>query len=166
MSAIVVTALFGPGDDGWIQEMRRTHYPAARNRVPAHLTLFRHLPPGAEVELSARLAKAAAAPPPRAILSGIVDLGQGTALRVDSPALVDLRESLAEALHGLLIPQDQAPWRPHITIQNKVDPRAARQLQRRLRAAFEPRPLGIRALASWRYLDGPWEKLRTYAFRL
>lgn len=163
---IIVTALFGPGDDGWIQEMRRTHYPAERNQVPAHLTLFHHLPPGAGAELAARLAAATAAPPPLARVAGIIDLGEGTALRVDSEQLVALREELAEALHGLLMPQDRAPWRPHVTIQNKVDQRDARELQQRLRAGFEPRPLAIRALASWRYLDGPWERLKTHPFRL
>lgn len=162
---IVVTALFGPGDDGWLQELRRTHYPPERNRVPAHLTLFRHLPPSAETELAARLAAVTGAPPPPAAIVGILDLGEGTALRIDSPALVQIRETLAEALHGLLIPQDQAPWRAHITVQNKVAPREARRLQQRLRAAFTPRPLAIRALASWRYRDGLWEPLRTNPFR-
>lgn len=162
---LIVTALFGPGDDGWLQQLRRTHYPAARNVVPAHLTLFRQLPPGLEAELSARLAAATAAPPPTAAIAGIMDLGEGTALRVDSPALEAIRGDLAEAFHGLLMPQDQAPWRPHVTIQNKVDPRAARALQQQLGAAFEPRPLRLRVLASWRYRDGPWEPLKVHPFR-
>ena len=162
---LIVTALFGPGEDGLLQQLRRTHYPADRNRVPAHLTLFRHLPPSLEAELSQRLARAAAAPPPAAALAGIIDLGEGTALRVDSPALEEIRDGLAMAFAGLLTPQDQAPWRPHVTIQNKVAPRDARRLQQQLRATFEPRPLAIRALASWRYRDGPWEGLRTHPFR-
>ena len=58
-----------------------------------------------------------------------MDLGEGTALRIESPELEDLHDDLAEALHGLLTPQDQAPWRPHVTIQNKVEPREARRLQ-------------------------------------
>ena len=162
---IIVTASFGDGDNGWLQALRRAHYPAERNRVPAHLTLFHHLPPGAERELADRLKAATAAPPPRAAIAGIIDLGEGTALRVDSEDLEAIREDLAQALHGLLIPQDQAPWRPHITIQNKVAPREARRLQQQLRAAFEPRPLAIPALASWRYLGGPWEPIRSHAFR-
>ncbi|WP_349356528.1 2'-5' RNA ligase family protein [Sphingosinicella terrae] len=157
--------MFGPGDDGWIQQMRREHYPADLNRVPAHLTLFRQLPPSAEGELSARLAQVAAAPPPRAAIAGIVDLGGGTALRVVSDALEAIHAELAETLHGLLTPQDQAPWRPHVTVQNKVEPRLARQLQQQLRATFEPRPLAVRALATWRYRDGPWDKVRDYPFR-
>ena len=162
---IVVTALFADGDNGWLQALRRTHYPPERNRVPAHLTLFRHLPPGVESELSRRLAALTASPPPRATVAGILDLGEGTALRIDSDELEAIRADLADALHGLLTPQDQAPWLPHVTIQNKVEPREARRLQQRLRATFEPRPLAIRALASWRYLGGPWEPLRTHPFR-
>jgi 2'-5' RNA ligase len=162
---ILVTALFAPGDDGWLQELRRAHYPSERNRVPAHLTLFRQLPPSAEPEISRRLASCAAARPPSASIAGVFDLGEGTALRVDSPALEAMRSDLAEALHGLLTPQDLAPWRPHVTIQNKVDPREARRLQQQLRATFVPRPLAIRALATWRYLGGPWEKIRDFPFR-
>ena len=166
MSApIIVTALFGHGDDGMLQHLRRTHYPAARNQVPAHLTLFHQLPPGLAAELSGRLAAAAAAPPPPATIAGLMDLGEGTAFRVESEALAAIRDELAEAFHGLLMPQDRAPWRPHITIQNKVEPRAAKALQRELAADFAPRPLQIRALASWLYLDGPWERLKVHPFR-
>ena len=162
---IIVTALFGDGDNGWLQEMRRAHYPPERNRVPAHLTLFRQLPPSLEAELSARLADATAAPPPGAAIAGIIDLGEGTAFRIESEALEAIRDSLAAAFHGLLTPQDLSPWRPHVTIQNKVAPLEARSLQQRLRAGFVQRPLAIRALASWRYLGGPWAPLKVHAFR-
>ena len=94
-----------------------------------------------------------------------MDLGGGTALRVESEGLEDIRYDLALALHGLLTPQDMAPWRPHVTIQNKVEPREARRLQAQLRAGFAPRPLAIRGLASWRYLGGPWERIKAYTFR-
>ena len=162
---IVVTALFGDGDNGWIQELRRLHYPPERNRVPAHLTLFHHLPPSVEAELSRRLASSVASAPPRAEIAGVMDLGAGTALRIDSEALEDIRAELADAFHGLLTPQDAATWRPHVTVQNKVEPRAARRLQQQLRGRLERRPLAIKGLAAWRYLGGPWEPLRTFPFR-
>jgi 2'-5' RNA ligase len=95
----------------------------------------------------------------------VIDLGAGTAFRVESEELEDIRYDLAEAFAGLLTPQDMAPWRPHITIQNKVEPKEARRLQQRLRATFEPRPLSIKGLGSWRYLGGPWEPIRTHRFR-
>jgi hypothetical protein len=162
---LIVTALFGDGDNGWLQELRRAHYPAERNQVPAHLTLFRHLPPSVEGELRRRLASCAATPAPEAAIAGIMDLGEGTALRVESEGLEDLRQDLALALRGLLTPQDMTPWRPHVTIQNKVEPKEARSLQARLRAGFERRPLAIRGLGLWRYLDGPWAPVRSWAFR-
>ncbi len=161
---IIVTALFGDGDNGWVQELRRTHYPPGRNRVPAHLTLFRHLPPGIEAELSARLAAAAAAPPPRARIGGVMDLGEGTALRVESEELEEIRADIAEALHGLLIPQDMSPWRPHVTIQTTDSEAEARSTIRAIRAARLPRIRGI-GLHLWCYRDGPWEHEQFFRFR-
>jgi hypothetical protein len=127
--------------------------------------LFHHLPPGVEAELARRLKAAAKAPPPRADITRLLDLGGGTALRVESPALAAIREGLADAFHGLLTPQDRAPWRPHVTIQNKVANREARALQQTLQASFAPRPLAIRGLAAWRYLGGPWEAVGMWPFR-
>jgi hypothetical protein len=163
--ALIVTALFGDGDNGWLQQLRRTHYPVEHNRVPAHLTLFRQFPPSAEAELRQRLAAYGAGPRPRASIAGIMDLGEGTALRVDSVELEDIRYDLALAVEGLLSAQDRGPWTPHITLQNKVEPKAARSLQAQLRASFEPRPLVIAGLGLWRYLNGPWGNVRTVSFR-
>ena len=133
--------------------------------MPAHLTLFHHLPPSLGAELGERLATYAAMPPPRATIAGIIDLGAGTAFRVESEELEDIRYDLAEAFRGMLTPQDRPPWRPHVTIQNKVESRQARRLQEQLRATFQPRPLSIKGLASWRYLGGPWEPIKRHVFR-
>ncbi len=127
--------------------------------------MFRHLPPSVEAELGRRLAAYAATPAPRAAIAGIMDLGEGTALRVESEELEDIRYDLALALRGLLTPQDMAPWQPHVTVQNKVEPKQARALQARLRAGFERRPLAVKGLAVWRYRDGPWEPARQFVFR-
>jgi hypothetical protein len=127
--------------------------------------LFHHLPPGIERELGQRLVTYAATPAPRARIAGVVDLGLGTAFRVESEELEDIRADLVEAFRGMLTPQDQAPWRPHVTIQNKVEPKLAKALQGQLRATFQPRPLEIRGLASWRYRGGPWEPIKMHVFR-
>jgi hypothetical protein len=162
---IIVTATFGDGDNGWIQQLRRDHYPPALNRVPAHLTLFRQLPPSIERELGQRVSRYAALAAPPAEISSVIDLGGGTALAVRSEALEDMRADLAEALYGLLTPQDLAPWRPHITVQNKVEATEARKLQQALRGRYEGRMIAIKALAAWRYLDGPWQAIREWRFR-
>ncbi|MBY8823039.1 2'-5' RNA ligase family protein [Sphingomonas colocasiae] len=145
---IIVSALFGASDHARLTALRTEHYPAERNRLDAHLTLFHHLPPSVAPELRARLGEAARARPPEAMITGIMDLGRGTAYAVSSPPLEDIRDALADAFDPLLIPQDRAPWRPHVTIQNKVEPMAARALQRSLSAGFKPRPLTISGLAA------------------
>lgn len=157
--------MFGEGDFSWLEGLRRANYPAERNQVPVHLTLFRHLPPSLQRELGVRLAAATATSPPVAQIAGVMDLGGGTAFRVESEALEDIRGELADAFHGMLTPQDMTPWHPHITVQNKVEPRDARRLQGELRARIFPKPLAIKALASWRYCGGPWQELKTHAFR-
>ncbi len=162
---IIVTALFGDDDFGWLQGLRRTYYPAERNRVPAHLTLFSHLPPSLVGELETRLGTLATNPPPRATIGAIMDLGEGTALRVESDELDTIRDELAHAFHGLLAAQDLGGWTPHVTIQNKVEARDARRLQASLGDRFDRRTLAIKGLAMWRYAEGSWEPLKKFSFR-
>lgn len=161
---IIVTATFGDPDFAWLDALRKAHFPPALNRVPAHLTLFHHLPPTAAPELRARLATLCRAPPPEAHLVAVSNLGRGVAFRVASPALEESRAALAEAFDGLLVPQDRAAWRPHVTIQNKVDPATARALFDELDGGFLRRPLRIKGLASWWYRGGPWEPLSQHSF--
>ena len=94
-----------------------------------------------------------------------MDMGGGVAFRVASPDLDRIREELACDLHGLLGSQDSGGWRPHITIQNKVEPRVSRALIDSLRRDFSPRPLAISGLGLHSYLGGPWEKIAIYSFR-
>ena len=166
MSApIIVTAMLGASDFAWADGLRRAHYPPERNQVPAHITLFHHLPPSAADELREQLKVEARGRAPAARLSGLRHLGQGVAFQVDSPELEAIRERLADHFMGLLIPQDLAPWRPHITVQNKVAPKVAKALLAELEEAFVPRPLKIAGLASWWYRGGPWEPLSEHRFR-
>ncbi|MFC3441907.1 2'-5' RNA ligase family protein [Sphingobium rhizovicinum] len=166
MSApIIVTALLGAGDFAWADGLRRAHFPPECNLIPAHLTLFHHLPPSALEEVAARLKRLCTGPPPPARLTEVMLLGRGVAFRVDSPALLAMRNELADAFAGLLTPQDQARPRLHITVQNKVAPEAAKALAAALRTAFRPRPLAIAGLAAWHYRGGPWELAMKAMFR-
>ena len=163
---LIVTAEL-PGDiQAWAERLRRAHYPAERNQVSAHLTLFRALPPSCEAELRDALAAAArgCAPLP-ARLDGAMSLGTGTALKIVSPAMLTLRADLAQRLRGLLTPQDLPEPRLHITIQNKVSEKAARALQAELARTLEPRGFRFAGLALHRYLDGPWQLVKRWSFR-
>jgi hypothetical protein len=163
--ALIVTAELARPDHAWLDGLRRQHYPLERNRVPAHLTMFHALPPSLEAEARHRLALAAAGPAPSAKVAGLMDLGGGVAFRIVSDDLDRIRDELADGFHGMLGAQDQAGWRPHVTIQNKVPVRDARVLLEALETGFAPRPLTIAGLGLHRYMGGPWETLQTWAFR-
>ncbi len=164
MTPIIVTALFGKEDFAFLDGLRHTHFPPERNLVPAHLTLFHHLPPSTADELKNRLTELARQPAPRAWLAGLINLGGGVAFRIESPELQTMRADLADAFVALLVPQDRAGWRPHVTIQNKVPPADARALHAALSVDFARRPLTIAGLASWYYRGGPWEPLSRHMF--
>jgi len=162
---IIVTAVLAPEDLAWADELRRAHFPPERNQLPAHLTLFHHLPPSALGEVKRLLSgEARMAVPPAARVARLLSLGRGVALGVESPGLMAIRARLAEAMQGLLTPQDSAGWRPHITIQNKVSPSDARALLQALHKDFAARPIGIAGLALHWYRGGPWEPIVTCRF--
>jgi hypothetical protein len=162
---LIVSALFGPEDFAWLDGLRRTHFPPERNQLAAHLTLFHHLPPSLEPELRQRLIGATRhVAAPAASVAGLMKLGRGVALRIDAPGLQEIRHDLADAFAGLLTPQDAGGWRPHVTIQNKVEPAEARRLHDQLAVGFRPRPLRIAGIGVWRYRGGPWEPVSRHPF--
>ena len=156
-----------PGDlHRWATELRRTHYPPERNFLEAHVTLFHALPPRIEDELRSFLARLAGETTPLpGRLEGMMNLGRGTALRLVSPALLDLRAAIAEHFRGMLTAQDQHPPRLHVTIQNKVSPKEARALQAEMSHVITARDFAVPGLALHRYRGGPWEPVRRFAFR-
>lgn len=163
--ALIVTAEIGQPDLGGLDGLRRKHFPAERNHLSAHLTMFHALPPSAEGEARSRLASLAQQAKPKAMVAGLMDLGGGVAYRIVSDDLDRIRAELREAFQGLLTAQDAGGWRPHVTIQNKVAPKTARGLRDELERSFEQRPLLISGLGLHRYLGGPWERLAVYPFR-
>lgn len=164
LAPIIVTALLAPRDFAWADRLRGAHFPPERNRLRAHLTLFHHLPPGIVRELGDLLRDLARQAPPAARIASLVSLGRGVAFVVDSPGLHEIRAHLADRFAPLLMPQDRAGWRPHITVQNKVEPNVARALIDELRPDFTSRPLVLAGLAAWWYRGGPWEPIGAWAF--
>lgn len=161
-----MTASMGPADQAWANALRRAHFPPERNVLDAHITLFHHLPGAYEAEAVARVkALTAEFAAPEARLSEVMNLGRGVAYRIHSPGLLMIRDMMAEALHGLLTAQDQGRPRLHITVQNKVEPAAAKALLQDLTADFQPRPIAISGLALHRYMGGPWETIGDWRFR-
>lgn len=162
---IIVTAQMAPRDQAWADSLRRRLYPAERNVVDAHISLFRHLPPSCAEELKQELRMIARHSAPAARVDRLLPLGQGVAYHVSSPGLIVLRDALAERFAGLLTPQDAVQPQLHITVQNKVAPGLARATLDSLQAEFSPRPITIAGIAMWYYRGGPWSPIATYKFR-
>ncbi|WP_458097290.1 2'-5' RNA ligase family protein [Roseomonas sp. WA12] len=166
MSApLILTLRFDAETFERLDALRRAHFPAERNFIPAHLTLFHALPGEALEEITANLRAACAGMAPVQLrFTGLRPLGRGVALAVEAPALVSLRRELARHWHGWLTPQDAGGFRPHVTIQNKVAPEEARALLAALETEFSPWDARGAGLLLWHYRGGPWEAAAEFAF--
>lgn len=162
---LLVTGELPPDILNWADDLRRRHYPPERNRLRAHVTLFHALPPSVEAELRHVLGDLAASPPPEARITGIMKLGNGTALAIDSPALVALHGAIAERMHGLLTRQDAQPLKLHITIQNKVTAEASRALQAELAQTLVLHHFRFHGFGLYAWEEGLWRPIRTFPFR-
>ena len=148
---LILTAAFAAPDQARFDRLREAHFPPDRNHIPAHLTLFHHLPGDDEA-------------PCRAEIPGLRSLGRGVAFDVRCPPLASLRAALGKLWHESLTAQDRQDWRPHVTVQNKVAPAEAAALLAAMRAEFAPFGVSVEGVHLWRYLGGPWEDLGTFAF--
>jgi hypothetical protein len=165
---LILTLAMDPDTFARFDGLRRRHFPPALNRIPAHATLFHHLPglhePGI-VETLAALMRTQA--PPEVAVTGLRFTGRGVAYVLASEALSAFRARLVEhfePLEGGLTAQDRQGWRPHVTVQNKVDPATARALHANLETTFAPFRFTAPGLVLWRYLGGPWERRATFSF--
>ncbi|MFA4952390.1 2'-5' RNA ligase family protein [Brevundimonas sp.] len=162
---LIVTAALDDGAFAWFEDLRQSHFPRLRNKVPAHLTLFHALPGEHEREV-ARTLKAACQRRSAFPLDvrGPWSLGRGVAYKLASSDLEGLRKELAESFSPWLTRQDSSPYRPHITVQNKVEPDEARLLLETLQLEFEPFQIFAEGLMLWRYLGGPWALVERFEF--
>lgn len=162
----IVTAELPPGVLSWADGLRRAHFPPERNWLKAHVTLFHSFAPSLRAELLAMLGSVAGefAPPPCEV-TGLMNLGKGTAIALSSPGMLQVRGLIADRFHGALTAQDRHPPRLHITVQNKVTPEAARALQAALEPVLERRRFRFTGLGLHLYRGPHWESLGTWRFR-
>ena len=163
---LILTLALHPEDQDRFEQLRQWHFPPERNLIPAHLTLFHHLPGPELASVQANLEAASAHQPRFTIeVTGLRSLGRGVAYTLHAPTLLALRAGFARHWHDYLTPQDRQGWRPHITIQNKVAPAEAASLLANMQAAFAPFEVRAEGLALWRYEGGPWTLASRHAFQ-
>jgi len=161
---LIVTLLLDGVAQQRFDRLRAAHFPAERNHLSAHVTLFHALPGEQVAEVHRELAAAADRPAFTVAVTGVRFLGRGVALDLGSTDLTGLRVGLAAAFDPWLTRQDRQWSRPHVTVQNKVAPDVARALHAELTAAFQPESVTARGLGLWRYLGGPWAPEAEFGF--
>jgi len=166
-SALIVTLQMDARSAARFTALRRAHFPAERNWLDAHITLFHALPGAYADDILGDIAQAADRQEAFALqVERVYFLGAGVAYAMSSPEGMALREDLARCWPSLLGRQDRH-WRGplHVTVQNKVRPEEARRLHAALERDFVPGAIDAVGLQVWEYLGGPWRPVATYPFR-
>jgi len=144
--------------------LRKKHFPAERNYLDAHLTLFHHLP-GNEPQISEAV-KTVCQQQKSIVLqvARVVNIGAGVAFKLETDLLKQIHKKLQQQWMQWLTPQDKQTLWPHITVQNKVERQTAVQLQQELSLGFLPFEIQGLGFTLWEYLGGPWELIQSLDF--
>jgi 2'-5' RNA ligase len=164
-SPFIITLELDPQSFEILDALRKEHFPPARNLLSAHITLFHKLPGDQEIDLTKTLRTLSEAISPFSLMfSDLRFLGKGVAVNVESPELLEVRKKLALAWAEWLEAQDKQPYKPHVTVQNKVSSEEARTLFEHLKNEWLPVTGRGEGLLLWRYLGGPWELVEKFSF--
>ncbi|BCM90318.1 hypothetical protein IAD21_02169 [Abditibacteriota bacterium] len=163
---LLITLDFDSDSFERLNDLRTRYFPTQRNFIPAHLTLFHALPGEQEsliretlTELCGRTEKL------NLDFTDLRFLGRGVAINVECPELFRVRGELSRVFRPFLSAQDAQGWKhPHVTIQNKVTPEAARTTFHQLNENWREWKGQGEGLLLWYYRGGPWEKADEYTF--
>lgn len=152
-STLVLLAALDPGLAAAANRLRATLAPAAMPLLPAHCTLFGHLPGPSAPQLAAdlrSLVRAHRAPVMRLLPPRRYD--RSIAIPVQSDELSALHAILAHWWGPMLQPNERAPPRLHITLATGLDRAAAataleQAISALRKAPFMDCPLRCRALS-------------------
>jgi 2'-5' RNA ligase len=161
--AYILTLTLDQAAHAFFNEKRQQYFPPAINYLSAHLTLFHKLP--VHPDTVAALANLQF-PAFQIEVTGLRNLGNGVAYRVESEPLNQLHNQLKSIFAGQLSPQDSQGYRPHVTVQNKVSSDQAKQLLLDLTADFTPFTAHALGLDLWEYLGGPWSHYQSFPFHV
>ncbi len=159
----IVTLALDDAAHAWFEAMRQQYYPPALNRIPAHLSLFHALPGDHSVRHALREAALHVAAFPLKV-TGVQSMGRGVTYLLAAPEVLQLHRGLAEQFRTYLTPQDKQPLKPHVVVQNKVEPAEAKALLAVLQAGFVSRTVQAVGLDWWEYQGGPWRLIERFPF--
>ena len=163
---LILTLALDANSSEFFNQLRQQHFPPERNYLNAHLTLFHQLPRAEENQIMATLREVSAQYGPLSLsVAEVRLLGKGVAYYIKSQVLQQLHRQLQKRWKPYLTAQDQQKLWPHVTIQNKVTPEAAKSLHEQLSSDFEPFVATGTGFRLWEYQGGPWQSLQEYAFK-
>lgn len=161
---IVLTLKINTEAAAYFTNLRKLHFPAERNYLDAHLTLFHHLPENESSIFEVVKTVCFQQKPMDLQVTQVVSIGAGVAFKLECEALKKLHKNLQQQFQLWLTPQDQQAIWPHITVQNKVDRATALQLHQELSLNFEPFEIQGLGFTLWEYLGGPWKLIEDIEF--
>lgn len=162
---LILTARIDDNDLAPFNRLRQEHFPAERNFLAAHVTMFHRLPGENLARMHDVLeCLADVLPVIEAHVTGIRHLGMGVAYSLAGAQLQDARHQLRQSFIPWLGSQDMRAWKPHITIQNMASKASSDALFRNLSETFHPSSLRITGFDLWAYLGGPWRLEHTFPF--
>jgi hypothetical protein len=151
--ALILTLRLDEVSQAFFEDLRQSHFPADRNYLRAHFTLFHKLP--VDTETIAAISNLHIFRF-NLLVTGLMNLGNGVAFRIEAEELDQLHKQLKDLFAGHLSNQDKQGYRGHVTIQNKVSALEARALLAELSINFQPFTVSAIGLDLWEYLGGPW----------
>lgn len=154
---LIVTAHVSDDDLQYFDALRKRFFPPERNFLRAHITMFHKLPPEHRLQIDDPLQQAVQRMRTVEVkVTGVRNMGNGVSFVLESEGLARAREYLRAAFRPWLGPQDLQPWRPHVTVQNKVHWQKADALYDMLSSEFVRRTLLVEGFDLWSYMQGPW----------
>jgi 2'-5' RNA ligase len=148
----------------FFNNLRQKYFPAERNFLNAHLTLFHHLLPSEESIKEYLQSLAVTQLTITLKVVDVVSIGKGVAYKIESNELLQVHKQLQQRWEQWLIPQDKQKLWPHVTVQNKVRPDIAKETLNLLKPSFVSfNAYGV-GLDLWEYNNGPWQHVHTYWF--
>jgi hypothetical protein len=165
LAPFILTLELDPESTSFFNDLRVVHFPPARNFLVAHLTLFHKLPNSEEVKNVVHHS-CGEVKPFLMLVDGLLKLGRGVAYSILSSELQQLHRKFRERWADHLSRQDLQPFRPHLTVQNKVSLQERDTLYNELSRNFKPFYVTAIALTLHEYHNGPWQKVSSCDFRL
>lgn len=163
---LIITLSINEEAQVWFNQLRKQHFPAQRNYLDAHITLFHHLPSEEYLKIDEDIRQVIMHQKAFALrITEVVVMGNGVAYKLESEILQLMHRRLQQQWQPWLTSQDKQKLWPHITIQNKVAPATARLLQQQLQQEFKAFEITGTGLSIWEYNGGPWEFKNTYNFK-